>query len=360
MIGPLAAIAQGWLRQLEPENAHRAAIGALKLAGALPAVGVADDARLAVKALGLVFPHPLGLSAGFDKSAEAVAGLTKLGFAFVEVGTLTPRPQIGNARPRLFRLNEDAAIINRMGFNNDGYEAASGRLAAGRPAGIVGANFGPNRDAADRVADFVAGVKTFSPLVDYLTVNISSPNTSGLRDLQRRDALDDLVARVVGARDAEPQRRPLLVKIAPDLTLRELDDVCSVAIRRRIDGLIISNTTVERPAGLRSTQATETGGLSGRPLFGPSTRLLARAYLRCEGAITLVGAGGVEDCETALAKIEAGADLVQIYTGFVYRGAAVIGEIRRGLAAEARARGVTSIQALVGGKARDFAARGAD
>ena len=357
MIGALATLARSVLHGLEPEQAHRAAIAGLRLAGAWPAKPSVVDERLRVNVFGLSFPHPLGLAAGFDKSAEAYAGLARLGFGFVEVGTVTPRPQAGNPKPRLFRLADDAAIVNRMGFNNDGYEAARARLAEHPHVGILGANFGPNKDAADRVADYVLGVKTFAPLADYLTINISSPNTVGLRDLQRREALDELVARVVEARDAQRKRRPLLVKIAPDLDLRELDDICSVSIARRVDGLIISNTTVARPAGLRSPQAKETGGLSGRPLFEASTRLLARAYLRCEGAIRLIGAGGVEDAETALAKIEAGADLVQIYTGFIYRGADVIDEIRRGLAAHVAGRGVATVQALVGSKARESAAR---
>jgi dihydroorotate dehydrogenase len=230
-------------------------------------------------------------------------------------------------------------------------------LEKARPAGLVGVNFGPNRDSSDRVADYVLGAKTFAPLADYLTINISSPNTAGLRDLQRREALDGLIARVAEARDAAKTRRPLLVKIAPDLDLRELDDVCAVAIKRGADGLIISNTTIQRPPSLVSSEAGESGGLSGRPLFALSTKLLARAFLRCEGAIRLIGCGGVEDAETALAKIEAGADLVQIYTGFVYRGPRLIDEILRGLG---EAVGARPLSALVGAKARDYAAGSPD
>ena len=353
MIGALGDFARPWLARLPPEAAHRAAILALKVSPAFAPVGC--DPRLAVEAFGLAFPNPLGLAAGFDKSAEVAGPLLALGFGFVEVGTMTPRPQPGNPKPRLFRLTREAALINRFGFNNDGYEAGRARLASRTPNGVFGVNFGPNKDAADRVADFVAGVRIFAPLASYLTINISSPNTAGLRDLQQRGALDDLVARVIEARDAAPVRRPLLVKIAPDLDLRALDDICSVAIARGADGLIVSNTTLARPPELVSPEAKEAGGLSGRPLFTMSTRMLARAYLRCEGAIGLIGCGGVEDAETALAKIEAGAQLLQIYTGFVYRGPGVVDKILRGICSAIETRGLDGVAALVGGKAREFA-----
>ncbi len=358
MIGAFGALVQPWLRLLPPEVAHRAAIFGL---GCAPNVAPkARDPRLGVEAFGLHFPNPLGLAAGFDKSAEAPGGLLALGFGFVEVGTLTPRPQAGNPKPRLFRLDADAAIINRMGFNNDGYEAARRRLSSFRSLGILGVNVGPNKDAADRVADYVLGLKTFAPFANYLTINISSPNTAGLRDLQRADALDDLVARVLEARDATAPRRPVLVKIAPDLDLRGLDDIVAVVMKRGADGLIISNTTLARPPTLRDPQARESGGLSGRPLFAASTRLLARAYLRCEGALPLIGCGGVEDAETALAKIEAGATLVQIYSGFVFRGSGAIDQILDGLLKALVARGAAGIGALVGVKAREFAAMSAN
>ncbi len=357
MIGRLDGFAVRGLRRLDPERAHRLAIETLKLASLLPVREDAPDERLKVNAFGLEFPHPLGLAAGFDKSFEAIGGLARLGFAFLEAGTVTPRPQVGNPKPRLFRLDEDAAVINRMGFNNDGFELAARRLASAERRAIVGANFGPNKDAEDRAAAYIEGVKIFAPHADYLTINISSPNTAGLRDLQKRDALDDLIARVAEARELARVRRPLLIKIAPDLDLRELDDICAVAIGRGVDGLIISNTTLARPPGLRSAQAAQSGGLSGRPLFEASTRMLARARLRCEGAIKLIGCGGVEDATSALAKIEAGADLVQIYTGFLFRGPAVIGEIRRGLLGALAARGVGAISQLVGTRASEFAPR---
>jgi dihydroorotate dehydrogenase len=349
----LGALARRALALLPPEPAHRAAISALKRlpGGAAPA----PDPRLAVEAFGLSFPHPLGLAAGFDKSAEAPRALLGLGFGFVEVGTLTPRAQAGNPKPRLFRLTPDAAIVNRMGFNNDGYARARARLARRPAGGLVGVNVGPNKDSADRVADYVLGVRTFAPMADYFTINISSPNTAGLRDLQRRDALDELVARVVDARDAIAPRRPILVKIAPDLDLVGLDDIVSVATSRRVDGLVISNTTLARPTTLVDAAAREAGGLSGRPLFAASTRLLARAYLRCDGALPLIGVGGIEDAETALAKIEAGATLVQIYTGFIYRGPAVIGEILDGLTRALQSRGAPDLRAFVGSKAQDHA-----
>ncbi len=356
MIATFASLARPFLHMLPPETAHRVAIRGLSWLDTLPP-RPAPDPRLSRSLFGLEFPNPLGLAAGFDKSAEAASALLSCGFGFVEVGTLTPRPQAGNPKPRLFRLEPDGGIVNRMGFNNDGYEAAKARLEAAPPPGVLGVNFGPNKDAADRVADFVLGVKTFAPLASYLTINVSSPNTVGLRDLQRREAFDDLVARVVEARDEAPARRPLFVKIAPDLDLRALDDICAVAIERGVDALIIANTTVERPPGLRSPFAEEAGGLSGRPLFALSTLVLARAYLRCEGRIRLIGCGGVDNAATALVKIEAGADLVQVYTGFVYRGPALIAEILDGLRAAVTARGARNLGDLVGLEALDYAAK---
>jgi dihydroorotate dehydrogenase len=347
-----AKVAASVLKRLPPETAHRAAINALKIAplGHAPA----SDPRLSVEILGLKFPNPLGLAAGFDKNAEAPGAMLKLGFGFVEVGTLTPRPQTGNARPRLFRLREDSAVINRFGFNNEGFERARARLER-RPLGLVGVNLGANKDAADRVEDYALGVRTFAGLADYLTINVSSPNTPGLRDLQRREALDDLIARVVEARDQTEPHRPLVLKIAPDLDARGLEDIVATALIRRIDGLIVSNTTVARPATLTSRNRGESGGLSGRPLFEPSTRLLARAYQLTGGAMPLIGCGGVEDAETALAKIEAGANLVQLYTGLVLKGHGVVEEILAGLTRSVEARGLNRIGELVGARASFWA-----
>jgi dihydroorotate dehydrogenase len=350
----LAKVAGPVLKHLPAEAAHRAAINALKIAP--PVRTLSSDPRLAVEALGLRFPNPLGLAAGFDKNAEVPGAMLKLGFGFVEVGTLTPRPQDGNARPRLFRLTEDAAVINRLGFNNEGFGRALARLER-RSAGVIGVNLGANKDAADRVADYVLGVRTFAGLADYLALNVSSPNTPGLRDLQRREALDDLIARVIAARDAAEPRRPVVLKIAPDLDARGLEDVVVTALTRRVDGLIVSNTTVARPATLTSRNRGESGGLSGRPLFEPSTRLLARVYLLTGGAMPLIGCGGVEDAETALAKIEAGANLVQLYTGLALKGQGIIEEILEGLSRAVEARGVKRIGELVGARASAWAGR---
>ena len=350
----LAKVAGPVLKHLPAETAHRAAINALKIAP--PARTPSSDPRLAVEVLGLRFPNPLGLAAGFDKNAEVPAAMLKLGFGFVEVGTLTPRPQAGAARPRLFRLTEDAAVINRFGFNNEGFERALARLKR-RSSGVIGVNLGANKDAADRVEDYVLGVRTFAGLADYLALNISSPNTPGLRDLQRREALDDLIARVVAARDETEPRRPVMLKIAPDLDARGLEDIVVTALTRRIDGLIVSNTTVARPASLASRNRGESGGLSGRPLFEPSTRLLARVYLLTGGAMPLIGCGGVEDAETALAKIEAGANLVQLYTGLALKGQGVVEEILEGLSRAVEARGVKRIGELVGAGASAWAGR---
>lgn len=354
----LAKVASPVLKRLPAETAHRAAINALKIAP--PAKALSFDPRLAVDILGLKFPNPLGLAAGFDKNAEVPGAMLKLGFGFVEVGTLTPRPQDGNARPRLFRLSEDAAVINRFGFNNEGFDRARARLERRSPGlamGVTGVNLGANKDAADRVEDYVLGVRTFAALADYLTINVSSPNTPGLRDLQRREALDDLIARVVAARDETEPRRALMLKIAPDLDARGLEDIVAVALTRRVDGLIVSNTTVARPATLTSRNRGESGGLSGRPLFEPSTRLLARTYLLTGGAMALIGCGGVEDAKTALAKIEAGANLVQLYTGLALKGAGVVEEILDGLSHAVEARGLNRIGDLVGATASAWAGR---
>ena len=286
--------------------------------------------------------------------------MLRLGFGFVEVGTLTPQPQAGNARPRLFRLPEDAAVINRYGFNNEGFERARARLErrpAGRTAGLLGVNLGANKDAANRVEDYALGVRTFAGLADYLTINVSSPNTPGLRDLQRREALDDLIARVVEARDEIEPRRPLMLKIAPDLDARGLEDIIATALIRRIDGLIVSNTTIARPATLTSRNRGESGGLSGRPLFEPSTRLLARAYQLTGGALPLTGCGGVEDSKTALQKIEAGANLLQLYTALALKGPGIVEGILNGLSRAVEARGLNRIGELVGAQANVWAGR---
>lgn len=360
MIGTLFGLARPLIHKLDAETAHRLTIAAL--AAAPPWRPAADDPALAVEAFGLRFPNPVGLAAGFDKHAEAIDGALGLGFGFVEVGGVTPLPQPGNARPRVFRLPEDAAVINRYGLNSEGMEAAAARLSARlagrrRRGGLVGVNLGANKDSADRSADYATLTRRLAPLADFLTVNVSSPNTPGLRDLQAENALDDLIARVLAARDevraADGRPTPILLKIAPDLSLPELDGMVGVALKRGIDGMIVSNTTVARPASLRGAAKAETGGLSGKPLFAPSTRMLAETFLRVEGRFPLVGVGGIDSAQTAFAKIRAGASLVQFYSAMVFKGPGLIGEVKQGLASEVRKAGLPRLDALVG---RDAAA----
>lgn len=338
---------------IDPEEAHRLAINALKL---LPSAGGRDDPRLAVKAFGIDFPNPVGVAAGFDKNAEVPDAILRLGFGFAEVGTLTPKPQTGNPRPRVFRLPGAEGIINRLGFNNEGFAAATKRLKAraGR-GGIVGINVGANKDSRDRVADYVQGIKTFAELASYLVINVSSPNTPGLRDLQAAAALDDLLARVVEARDraaGKAGRKPVLLKISPDLSLSELDDVTDAVRRRAIDGMIVSNTTLNRPALLRDPHAHEAGGLSGKPLFSLSTLMLKQTFQRIGGEIPLIGVGGVDSADAAWAKITAGATLIQLYSGMVYRGFGLAGNIKHGLKKRLTTLGYTSIADAVGTEAR--------
>jgi len=354
MMSLFGGVATRLLQALNAEDAHRATIAALK---ALPrGAPPADDPRLAVSAFGLAFPNPVGLAAGFDKNAEVPDAMLALGFGFVEVGTLTPRAQPGNVRPRAFRLREDRAVINRYGFNNDGHAPALARLAARERTGVVGVNIGANKDAQDRIADYVAGVETFANVASYFTINVSSPNTPGLRDLQEPEALAELLARVMEARAKAAARRPVLLKIAPDLSLRQLDGVARVARAQNIDGMIVSNTTISRPAALRAAQAREAGGLSGAPLFSLSTQMLAQTFLRVEGQFPLIGVGGIDGAEAALKKIEAGATLVQLYSALVYEGPGLVARIKRGLS---EALGDAPLASFVGAKSSDIA-RGGD
>lgn len=331
LMGLLDRCARPLLRALDPEDAHRLVIQGLKLLP-LPSPA-ADDPRLAIRAFGLNFRNPIGVAAGLDKNAEVPDALLRLGFGFVEIGTITPRPQAGNPRPRMFRLDADQAVINRLGFNNQGAAAVLARLAARTDGGgIIGVNIGANRDSIDRVADYVRLVETFAPVASYVTVNISSPNTPGLRDLQQSKSLDDLLARVMEARERASKRAeavPVLVKIAPDLSLSELDDLIGVARSRRVDGMIVGNTTTSRPPNLREhARAVEQGGLSGRPLFPLSTRMLAETFVRVERAFPLIGVGGIESGAAAVEKIKAGASLIQLYTGLVFRGYGLVREIK--------------------------------
>lgn len=344
----------GILKSLPPEASHRVAIRAVAPLKYLSAPRV--DPRLSVDAFGLSFPNPLGLAAGFDKSGEAVEGLGRLGFGFVEIGTVTPKPQPGNLKPRLFRLDADRAIVNRMGFNNDGYTKVRARLQRASRRGIVGVNIGPNKDAVDRIADYVLGLEIFSALADYFTINISSPNTPGLRSFHASSELERLLSATRTTCDRMLPRRPLLLKISPDLNDDTLGGVLSLVLNYKIDGLIVSNTTVTRPASLASLHALEPGGLSGRPLFDASTRMVARCFLKCGDAIPIIGVGGIEDGETALAKIEAGARLIQIYTGFVYRGPQIVGEILNSLKMQLVARNLRSLSKLTGSRAEQIAA----
>jgi dihydroorotate dehydrogenase len=347
------------LRWFDPEDAHRLALQGLKLLP--PARARGDDEKLSVRAFGLNFPNPIGMAAGFDKNGEVADAVLRLGFGFVEVGTVTPRPQGGNPRPRIFRLERDEAIINRLGFNNDGAPAVLRRLA-GRAhlGGIVGVNVGANKDSADRTNDYVTLIETFAPVASYFTVNVSSPNTPGLRNLQQASALDDLLARVIDARERVRKNAgdsPVLLKIAPDLSLAELDDVVHIARSRRVDGMIVGNTTLGRPSTLREHgRAREEGGLSGRPLFRLSTRMVAETYVRAEGAFPLVGAGGIDSGGGALTKIRAGASLIQLYSALVYKGLGLVEEIKSDLSSTLLRTGRDSLSEIVGADAATITA----
>jgi dihydroorotate dehydrogenase len=350
VIGLVDRLARRFLHAVDPEQGHTLALHAFRLS---PMRAGPDDARLTVEAFGLKFPNPVGIAAGFDKNAEAVDGVLRAGFGFAEAGTVTPQPQSGNPRPRLFRLTADTGVINRLGFNNQGHAAVLARLRSRSRNGIVGVNIGANKDSPDRTGDYVAGVKTFAPVASYLAVNISSPNTPGLRDLQQAQALDGLLARVLDARAALPasERRPVLLKIAPDLALADLDDIVAVARRRGIDGMIVSNTTVTRPPRLTDAQRGEQGGLSGHPLFALSTRVLAETFVRVERAFPLVGVGGIDSGASAFEKIRAGATLVQLYTGLVFHGVGLVADIKAHLVTEIARAGTSDIAPFVGADA---------
>jgi dihydroorotate dehydrogenase len=354
VIGSFERLLRPVLRALDPEDAHGLTIRMLRLAPFLRTVR--DDKRLAMRAFGLNFPSPVGMAAGFDKNAEVPDVLLRLGFGFVEVGTVTPLPQRGNPRPRVFRLEADAGVINRLGFNSQGAEAVLKRLAARANAGgIVGINVGANRDAPDRVADYVRLIERFAAVASYVAVNVSSPNTPGLRDLQQAAVLDDLLARVIDARERVVQHAgptPVLLKIAPDVSLTDLDDIVGIARSRRVDGLIVGNTTLARPASLcASGTVKEAGGLSGRPLFPLATRMLAETFVRVEGVFPLIGAGGIESGATALAKFRAGASLIQLYSALVFRGLGLIAEIKAALIAALARDRLDGLTELVGADA---------
>ena len=348
----LFGLGQAFLLAFDPERAHDLAVKTLEL-GVYPRAG-ADDARLKQTVFGLEFPNPVGMAAGFDKNARVPAPLLAMGFGFVEIGTLTPRAQPGNPAPRIFRSAPDRAIVNRLGFNNEGHEAALARMR-NRPSGIVGVNIGAGKDSADRAADYVLGIERFRAVASYFTVNISSPNTPGLRDLQAPEALNALLARVQAARRAASPAPPLLVKLAPDLADDDVPEVVRVILAHGVDGIVVSNTTLARE-GLRvAAFARETGGLSGRPLFARSTRMLARVHRLTDGKLPLIGVGGIDSAEAALAKIEAGASLVQLYTGLVFEGPGLLGRIKRGLLDAMTAVGADNLKPLIGRRAEDWA-----
>ena len=339
-------LAARFLRALPAETAHRATVRLIATFAPLLPAARPDDARLGTSVLGLHFPNPIGLAAGFDKDAEVPDAMLKLGFGFVECGTVTPRPQAGNPRPRLFRLAEDRAVINRMGFNNRGMDAAATHLQARRPMGIVGINIGANKDSADRIADYAQAFARLAPLADYVTANISSPNTPGLRGLQNKDELTRLLSVLTDAR-ARTGFTPILLKIAPDLDEHALDDIAGAVVASGIEGVIVSNTTVARPL-LGSANAHEMGGLSGRPLFAPSTEILRRMRTRLPRHIALIGVGGISSGADAYEKIRAGAALVQLYTGLVYEGPGLISRLKRELLACLTRDGFATIADAVG------------
>jgi len=336
------------LRLLPAETAHRATVRlAHVFAPLLPAPG-ADDPRLTVDVLGLRFPNPVGLAAGFDKDAEIPDAMAKFGFGFVECGSLTPRPQAGNPKPRLFRLSRDGAVINRMGFNNRGIDNAAMRLERRKRSGVLGINIGANKDSPDRIADYALCFARLARFADYVAVNVSSPNTPGLRGLQNRDELERLLATLTGLRARESLRTPLLLKIAPDLDEAAMDAIAEVALGAGIEGLIVSNTTIARPATLKSAQAQQQGGLSGKPLMAPSTHVLRQMRLRAGARLVLIGVGGIASGADAYEKIRAGASLVQLYTALAYRGPGLVNLIKRELLALLARDGCTNLAAAVG------------
>jgi dihydroorotate dehydrogenase len=352
MHSALASALMPVLRRFEPERAHRLALLALRL-GLAGRDRSVDDPVLATQALGLRFTNPIGLAAGFDKDAVAARGLARLGFGFIETGTVTPQPQPGNPRPRLFRLAADRAIINRLGFNNGGLEMYCRRLRAGAGTGIpIGANLGINKSGADPERDYPALIAAVAPFVQYVVVNVSSPNTPGLRELQQEARLRDILAAVA---ERVPSRPPLLLKIAPDLEPGALEALVDTCIHAGVEGLVVSNTTVSRPAGLHSPHAGEAGGLSGAPLRRLATAVLARAHLLANGRLCLVGLGGVFSGRDALEKIQAGASLVQLFTSFAYVGPALIPRIKAELAVALRGAGFSRLRDAIGTDAERLA-----
>jgi dihydroorotate dehydrogenase len=348
MIDPYC-IAGPFIRFLNPETAHDLVIGALR-AGLVPSPKSFESSLLKQSVWGLPFPNPVGLAAGFDKNAQTIDPMLAQGFGFVEVGSVTPQAQVGNARPRLFRLPSDNAVINRLGFNNDGMDKVASRLEARARKGIVGVNLGKNKETKDAISDYREGMLRLAPLADYIVINVSSPNTPGLRSLQRREPLLTLLKSVLQARSevAPKNPPPLLLKIAPDLCEEDKLDIAQVSLQTGIDGLIATNTTIERSKGLIDINAQESGGLSGQPLLEPSTRVLSEMYKLTAGKIPLIGVGGVASGADAYAKIKAGATLVQFYSAMVFYGPARVQMIKRDLATLLTADGFSSISEAIG------------
>jgi len=340
------------LHRIDPETSHGLAVRALQL-GAAAAPGLVTSPRLRTQIAGLELPNPLGLAAGFDKNATALLGLSRAGFGFVEVGAATPRPQPGNPKPRLFRLSEDKAAINRFGFNNDGMEAIAERLAQRPRDMVLGLNLGANKDSEDRAADFATVLAHCGAHLDFATVNVSSPNTEKLRDLQGKAALSALLAGVMETREGLARKIPVFLKIAPDLSPAEITEIAEVAVESGVDAVITTNTTLDRD-GLQSKHRDEKGGLSGAPLFEKSTRVLAQLSQQTEGKLPLIGVGGVSSAEQAYAKICAGASAVQIYTGLVYGGLSMVADIVRGLDDLLVKDGFANVSEAVGSKRSDW------
>lgn len=333
------------LRLLDPERAHNLALGALRM-GLIGPDRSAEDPALRVNLAGLRFPNPIGLAAGFDKNAVAIQPLSRLGFGFLEAGTVTPRAQPGNPRPRLFRLTSDQAIINRMGFNNDGVEAYIARLTKLPIISVpFGANIGINKEGSDPENDYPGLVKRLSQYVDYIVINVSSPNTPGLRDLQEEEKLSRILQAIIAL---VPDHPPLFVKLAPDLADSTLETIVEAAVKCGVHGLIISNTTIRRPSDLTDAASGEKGGLSGAPIFASTTEMLRKASKLAQNRLTLIGCGGVASGADALKKIRSGAHLIQIYTAFTYQGPAVVSRIKKELLDELRTQGFSRVSDAVG------------
>ena len=363
MFNAVFDLARPMLLAFEPEQAHEMSLKSME-AGLYPRNAQDGDRRLAVEAFGLRFPNPLGVAAGFDKDARVPDAIMDIGCGFAEIGTVTPLAQPGNPKPRVFRLINDRAVINRLGFNNGGHAAALARLKQRRARGIVAVNIGANKDTTDRAADYVRGIDAFNDVASYFTVNISSPNTPGLRDLQAPAALDELLGRVLAARralvTAGNPRRPIVVKIAPDIAEADLEPVVARLVAHAVDGIAVSNTTLARTGIKDTVTGKEAGGLSGRPVFHRSTVVLARVYQLTGGKIPLIGIGGIDSGETALAKIEAGATLLQLYTGLIYEGPSLIGRILDTLGSACARANVQHLSALTGRDAASWAAKSLD